>query len=65
MLFQVETNVDLLADMILHDVLADTALELQRLEDEDKAESEPVQLQDAPDVSVMLQRLKEMEVDVL
>ena len=51
--------------MILHDVLADTALELQRLEDEDKAESEAVQLQDAPDVSVMLQRLKEMEVDVL
>ena len=57
-----ECNADVLADMILHDVLDETVCELQKTEDEDIAEEIAWNMQQAPSVTNLVQRLQEMEV---
>ncbi len=62
MCVQVETNADVLADMILHDVLNETVEDLSRLEEDLDITQEAIAMQDAPSLETMLQKLKDMEV---
>lgn len=54
-------NVDVLSDMILHDLLCDTVDELQSHEQQEADYSEAVTMQDAPSLETMYQRLAQME----
>ncbi|XP_022093344.1 protein moonraker-like isoform X2 [Acanthaster planci] len=55
-------NADLLSDLLLEDILADTALEFHRIERDDQLERQAQQLQDGPTVEGMLQSLEKMEL---
>ncbi|XP_074640185.1 protein moonraker-like [Tubulanus polymorphus] len=58
---KVEVNADILGDMLLHDLMRDTASELQRMEDDEKSERLATEMRNAPQVEGLLQRLNEME----
>lgn len=60
--FQVEANGDILAEMILDDIIRDTAAELENLEIMERAEREAIRLQDNPTLENVFQRLEQMEV---
>ena len=53
---------DLLTDMILGEVLDDTAEEFERMEMQDKAHRRAIKMQDSPTLENLVQRLAEMEV---
>ena len=63
--FQAEINGEILSDMILQDVLRDTAEELESLEDEENVGSEAVTMHHNPTLENMYQRLEQMEVKCL
>lgn len=60
--FQIEANGDILAEMILDDIIRDTAAELENLEIMERAEREAIRLQDNPTLENVFQRLEQMEV---
>lgn len=60
--FQVEANGDILAEMILDDIIRDTAAEMENLEMMERAECEAIRLQDNPTLENVFQRLEQMEV---
>lgn len=59
---QVEANGDILAEMILDDIIRDTAAEMENLEMMERAEREAIRLQDNPTLENVFQRLEQMEV---
>ena len=59
-----EVNGEILSDMILHDVLRDTAEELESLEDEETVRREGVTMHHNPTLENMYERLEQMEVKV-
>ena len=60
-----EVNGEILSDMILHDVLRDTAEELESLEDEETVRREAATMHHNPTLENMYERLEQMEVKVL
>ena len=59
---QAEVNGEILSDMILHDLLRDTAEELESLEEEESARRDAVTMHHSPTLENMYQRLEQMEV---
>lgn len=57
----VEANGDILAEMILDDIIRDTAAEMENLEMMERAEREAIRLQDNPTLENVFQRLEQME----
>nr|XP_022337777.1 protein moonraker-like isoform X3 [Crassostrea virginica] len=57
----VEANGDILAEMILDDIIRDTAMEMENLELMERAEREAIRLQDNPTLENVFQRLEQME----
>lgn len=57
-----EANGDILAEMILDDIIRDTAMEMENLEMMERAEREAIRLQDNPTLENVFQRLEQMEV---
>lgn len=57
-----EANGDILAEMILDDIIRDTAMEMENLEVMERAEREAIRLQDNPTLENVFQRLEQMEV---
>ncbi|XP_033627012.1 protein moonraker-like isoform X2 [Asterias rubens] len=55
-------NADLLSDLLLEDILADTALEFHRIDSNECLERQARQLQDAPTVEGILHSLDNMEL---
>lgn len=60
--FQAGTRGDVLAEIILDDIIRDTAGELENLERSQRAEQEAIRLQDNPTLENVFQRLEQMEV---
>ena len=54
-------NGEVLSDMILHDLLRDTAEEMESLEDEQSAKKEAATMHHNPTLENMYQRLEQME----
>ena len=59
---QVEMNADILGDMILHDLLEDTVMEMQTLESDEEADQEAYRLQDTPTLTEIYRRMEQMDV---
>ncbi|XP_071790860.1 uncharacterized protein [Asterias amurensis] len=55
-------NADLLSDLLLEDILADTALEFHRIDSNERLERQARQLHDAPTVEGILHSLDNMEL---
>ncbi|XP_038074789.1 protein moonraker-like isoform X2 [Patiria miniata] len=55
-------NAELLSDLLLDDILADTALEFHRIERDEQLDQQARQLVEAPTVEGMLQSLEKMEL---
>ena len=55
-------NADLLADMIMKDMVEDAALEIQGVQDDRKFSNDAMAMQDAPSLETMVQKLELMEV---
>ena len=60
--YQVECNADVLADMILHDVLEETVVDLHTMEDGDTADEVAWHMMQSPSITKLVQRLQDMEV---
>ncbi|XP_070573409.1 protein moonraker-like isoform X2 [Ptychodera flava] len=57
------TNAELLSELLLEDILLDTAKEFQRVEHEKEMERKVLEIQEAPTVESLLQRLERMETE--
>jgi len=55
-------NKEMMTDMILNDLMLETAKELQSLEDEDAVTRDAARMQRNPTLENMYQRLEQMEV---
>ncbi|KAL3856853.1 hypothetical protein ACJMK2_011564 [Sinanodonta woodiana] len=62
-LANMEVDADMLSDMILNDVLWDTAEELGYLEDNESTRKEAVRMQDNPTLENIFQKLEQMEIE--
>ncbi|KAK3606561.1 hypothetical protein CHS0354_041522 [Potamilus streckersoni] len=58
-----EVDADMLSDMILNDVLWDTAEELGYLEENESTRKEAVRMQDNPTLENIFQKLEQMEIE--
>lgn len=58
-----EINGELMTDMILNDLMYDTALELQSIEDDDNIKDEAVTMHHNPTLENIYQRLEQMELE--
>jgi hypothetical protein len=61
-MFQGNIKGDMMTDMILNDILHDTAAELQAVEDDNNIYDEAVTMQHNPTLENIYQRLEQMEV---
>ncbi|XP_030044358.1 protein moonraker-like, partial [Microcaecilia unicolor] len=54
-------STDVVSEMLLNDVLEDTARELWNMERYKKLHSEAISMQESPNLEIMMQRLEEIE----
>ena len=60
-----ELNADLLAEMMLKDLVSEAALDIQGMQDDRQYANDAMAMQDGPSLETMLQKLQLMEVSTV